>query len=135
MATKRKTAAEKRAEVEALRLEQLQLEEAEFRLTYQKRLLDLVHTFVSESVYSVEATGEGENKAFEFALSRHSSNWLPLDVNNKTRSVNHLREGMEQVERFVKFKREEQRLEREREVKKSAALAKLTKEERELLGV
>jgi hypothetical protein len=141
MATKRKTAAEKRAEAEALRSNEHQLEDARnlalarFLATYQTRLLTLVHSYVSELYHAMEAVGSSEYKAFEFKTSRYCDVRLPFDMEHDTRTVTQLREDMEEAERFLETTREAERKERERLEKKSVALAKLTEEERELLGL
>lgn len=130
MATKRKTAAEKRAEAEALRLEEQQLEEAKFRTTYQTRLLKLVHVYLREYPLSLSVALE---EAYEFQLT-YTKVVLRFELSEFDTLVN-VMEDMADVERYVETKAEERRFEKERAEKKSAALAKLTKEERELLGL
>lgn len=131
----RKTAAEKRAEAAELRLREQQAEEAKFNAEYQGRLLTLVHAYVSELTPLLEATGTGENSEFVFRVSYYTNLRLPLFRENDLRSVEDLREEMEEAERFLKNRREERRLAEERAAKKSAALAKLDADERELLGL
>lgn len=125
----RKTA----AEAEALRLEEF--ENARFLKEYQTRLLTLVHDYYSENPYSVSSVGEADFRAFEFMISKYVDVRLPLLTEYDTRTVDQLRESMEDAERFLETTRDAQRIALERLEKKTAALAKLTEEERELLGL
>lgn len=131
MTTKRKTAAEKRAEAEALRLQEQQLEEAKFRATYQTRLWKLVYVFVREHP---QLLGTSLDLAYEFSVSRYQTVALPFEL-TESEVLQHVMSDMADVERYVERMNEERRLAEERAEKKSAALAKLTKEERELLGL
>lgn len=135
MTTKRKTAAEKLAEAEALQMEKQQVVNNEFLSEYPTRLLNLVHAYGSELSHVVYSVGDSEHKSFEFTFSRYTSVRLPVHPKHDTRSVDQLREDMEEAECFVETKREELRAERELSEKKSAVLSKLSKEERELLGL
>lgn len=136
MTTKLKSAAEKRAEAKALRLEEQQLEEANFRSTYQTRLLKLVHVFLEHS----HVLGTSVDEAFEFYLTGWQTVALPLEL-SESEVLHYVMNDVADVERYVERTNEERRLEKERRLeeervkKKTAALAKLTKEERELLGL
>lgn len=130
MATKRKTVAQKRAEAEALRLQEQQEEEAKFVATYQTRLLKLVHVFVRE--YS-RFLSTSLDEAYEFQLT-YKKVVLPFEL-SKVDSLQTVMEYMADIEYYIETMREAERKERERAAKKSAALDKLTKEERELLGL
>ena len=131
MTAKRKTAAEKRAEAKALRLEEQQLEEANFRSTYQTRLLKLVHVFVREHSHVL---GTSLDEAYEFSVGSYQTVALPFEL-SESEVLHHVMNDVADVERYVETKAEERRLAEERAEKKTAALAKLTKEERELLGL
>lgn len=131
MTTKRKTAAEKRAEAEALPWEEQQLEELKFRSTYQTRLLKLVHVFVREHFHVLSTSID---EAYEFSFGRYQTVVLPFEL-TESEVLQHVMSDMADVERYVERMNEERRLAEERAAKKTAALAKLTKEERELLGV
>jgi hypothetical protein len=130
MATKRKTAAQKRAEAEALRLQELQEEEAKFVATYQTRLLKLVHVFVREFSRFLSTSLD---EAYEFQLM-YKKVVLPFEL-SKVDSLQTVMDHMADIEYDIETSREAERKERERVAKKSAALAKLTEEERELLGL
>lgn len=130
MATKRKTAAEKRAEAEALRLEEQRYEEERFRTTYQSRLLSLVHVFVREHFHLL---GTSLDAAYEFSVNS-SRLALPFEL-TEFETLAHVMEDMAEAEHFVEKQREARRLEEARAEKRMNALSKLTKEERELLGL
>ena len=135
----RKTAAQKRAEAEALRLEQQRLDDEKFVSEYQARLLTLVHAYMYEMPYShpPKATKEDEKATFTFETSNslRVTVSLPMNPSDTDRQLYELREDMEEAEQFLETTREKKRLEREREAKKTAARAKLTQEELELLGL
>lgn len=132
---KRKTAKQKREEAEAARMEEERLGDMLFLADYLVRLLTLIHAYVHEQPNSLQSTGEAEYKAFEFRTSRYNSVRLPLLPESDPRSVSQLREDMEEAEGFLETSRENERKARKLATKKSAALAKLSKEERELLGL
>lgn len=133
--TKRKTAAEKRAEAEALRREQEAREEATFNAEYHSRLLKLLHMYVREMPTRFFAMKFGEEKqAFKFFCSDHDHVVvLPLEMNGcDFRSLEY---NFETAERYVQDALEERKEAELREMKRRAALSKLTEEERELLGL
>ena len=129
----RKTAAQKRAEAEAAHLAIQQAFDTNFRTEYHTRLLHLVHCYLTELPMHVKVSTNSE-RIFEFANSNYSEVRLPIFLTDDW-NVSHVADSVEDVERFLLIKQEELRLAKERADKKSAALAKLTKEERELLGL
>lgn len=131
----RKTAAEKRAEALAEQERKLSVEWAEFSVTYVTKLLTLIHYFMKNGQYSpwywtVNQTDSG----FLFSsLDSRTEIELPLILPEKYSweiidAVNSLNRAIED--------REYELIEAQRKANlKTAALAKLTKEEQELLGI
>jgi hypothetical protein len=125
------TKAEKQAAAEKYRKEQQEKESAEFRSTYQHNLLSLIADHMTMGWRVLVDNGE-----FKFdSTSTEKTFPVVLPDEMTYREIRDFGEAMEDV-RYSIDKAIEQLREQEIVIaKKQAALSKLTKEERELLGV
>jgi hypothetical protein len=127
----RKTAAQKRAEVQAARAAEFNKLYTEFAAAYESRLLKLVHAYMSE--YSVSVSVYEDTFTFS-RPDRAVTQTLPVTLPELYDFVD-ISTEIESAEFTLTKIKEDRRLMEEREIKKSALLARLTDEEKELLGL
>jgi hypothetical protein len=132
--TKRLTAAEKRALVDAQRAEDNRVAWAEFTATYPVRFVNLMYRYMALD-YAQFRVKKLDEETFQFLREDYRYDNLVLKVTPPANWNWEYLNEMEQAEALLADYDAEQAEERRKESVRMVALSKLTAEERELLNL